>query len=118
MQRKSSSSVKIFYPEFSREEIVAALRRMVIALDKRLPLKLALLFGSYAAGTFTVCSDVDVLIVYEGEENKKAYALAKNILDVPHIEPHVYSESQYRKMRKVIDQMAKNGTILSGAMAL
>lgn len=116
MQKKLSSSVKIFYPKFSREEIVAALRKMIKTLDKKLPLKVAILFGSYAAGNFTVSSDVDVLIVYRGEENKEAYSLSKKTLDLPRLEPHVYSEGEYEKIRQVIDKMAKKGIILSGSM--
>jgi len=118
MQKESSSSVRIFYPESSREEIVVTLREMTKALDRKLPLKLAMLFGSYAAGNYTVRSDVDVLIVYRGEEHKEAYTLTKKTLDIPRLEPHVYSEGQWEEMRMVIEKMARKGIMLFGTNPL
>ena len=112
MQRKSSSSVQIFYPKYRREEIIKSLCEKVRILHRILPLKSALLFGSYAMGNFTVASDIDVLIVYRGQENKKAYSLAKKILDLPQLEPHVYSEPQSSQMAGIIGKMSKKGIIL------
>jgi len=114
MQRKSSNSVQIFYPNYSREEILTSLREKIKTLHRKLPLKLALLFGSYATGNFTTASDIDVLIVYRGEENKEAYSLTKKTLRLPRLEPHVYSESQYEKMHHVIEKMTREGVILYG----
>jgi uncharacterized protein YutE (UPF0331/DUF86 family) len=46
-------------------------------------------------GTITVGSDIDLLIVYRGEERVDTYALVKKLLDLPHLEPHIYSEAEY-----------------------
>jgi predicted nucleotidyltransferase len=112
MQRESSSSVRIFYPKFDKEELIQKLRGKVIDLTSQLPLSLVVLFGSYAQGRSTVASDVDVLIVYRGEEKKDAYAIVKKIIDIPLLEPHVYSEDEYKLLGKVIDRMIARGVVL------
>src|SRR3990170_7801764 len=85
MRRGSSSSVKISYPRYSRQEVLNRLAAGVIALQQRLPLKRVVLFGSYASGRFTAASDIDVLVVYEGEPRPDAFALIKRTLDLPRI---------------------------------
>ena len=57
MQGEASSSVKIFYPPFSREELIALLRQRVSVLQEKLPLRRVVLFGSYAKGRQTIASD-------------------------------------------------------------
>ena len=81
-------------------------------LSKELPLLLVVLFGSYAQGNYTVASDVDVLIVYEGKGRKDAFALTKKTLDIPLLEPHVYSEDEYEEYKEVIAKMAAGGVVL------
>ncbi|MGQ9477637.1 MAG: nucleotidyltransferase domain-containing protein [Candidatus Bipolaricaulia bacterium] len=57
---------------------------------ERLPLALVVLFGSYARGNYTtVASDVDLLIVYKGEPREGAFALVKEELALPRLEPHL-----------------------------
>jgi len=41
-------------------------------LKERLYLLLVVLFGSYAEGNYTVASDVDLLVVYDGEKRKRS----------------------------------------------
>ena len=112
MQRKSSDSVRIFYPKFNKEELIQAIRKKLGDLNKKLPLLSVVLFGSYAKGNYTVASDADLLVVYRGKERKDAYATVKKTLGIPRLEPHVYSDSQYQKMKKTIDRMTKNGIVL------
>lgn len=112
MQRRSSGSVRIFYPEFDREEIVRILSERLGALDARLPLIRVVLFGSYARGNYTVASDVDLLIVYRGKPRADAYIIAKRILDIPRLEPHPYSQAEYDKMKRVISRMSEAGIVL------
>ncbi|MFH1928657.1 MAG: nucleotidyltransferase domain-containing protein, partial [Chloroflexota bacterium] len=90
MPKKSSSSVRVFYPPFSREDLLALLRRRVPALGEKLPLKRVVLFGSYATGRQTVASDIDLLVVYAGQPREDAYALVKRTLNIRRLEPHVY----------------------------
>jgi len=112
MQRKSSDSVQIFYPKFNKEKLVQTIQERLEDLNQKLPLLLVVLFGSYAKGNYTVASDADLLVVYRGKERKDAYATVKRTLGVPHLEPHVYSHSEYEKMRKTINNMIKNSVVL------
>ncbi|GAI94929.1 unnamed protein product, partial [marine sediment metagenome] len=110
--RKSPSSVQIFYPKFNKDELIQIIRERLDDLNKKLPLLLVILFGSYAKGSYTVASDADLLVVYGGKERKDAYATVKRTLRVPRLEPHVYSHSEYEKMKKVVNKMTKDGVVL------
>jgi len=112
MLKKSLGSVQIFYPKFNKEELIQAVRERLEDLNKKLPLQLVVLFGSYAKGNYTVASDADLLVVYRGKERKDAYATVKKTLGVSRLEPHVYSDSEYEKMKKTINKMTKNGIVL------
>jgi predicted nucleotidyltransferase len=114
MLKKSSSSVRVFYPKLSREELIRAIRKNLGELKKRLPLLLVVLFGSYARGNYTVASDVDLLVVYEGEQKEEAYAIVKRTLDIPHLEPHVYSQREYEVAKDDINNMIKDGVVILG----
>ena len=101
MRERSSSSVRIYYPRFSRGELIEKLRRCAEELSKKLPLKRVILFGSYASGRQTAASDVDVLVVYEGERDKReVYDLCWDLIGLPNLELHLYSEDEYLKLRK------------------
>ena len=86
MRRRSSNSVRVFYPKFDKGEIVRVLSERVKELGEKLPLIRIVLFGSHAKGNYTVGSDVDILVVYRGEKRDDAYALVKKILDIPRLE--------------------------------
>jgi|GEM_PF-2546274 len=66
MERRSPSTVRIFYPKLSKEKVILRIQKALVALQGKLPLKLVVLFGSHAKGNYTVASDIDLLIVYEG----------------------------------------------------
>ena len=70
------------------------------------------MIGSYAKGNYTVASDVDLLVVYEGEAKKEAYAIVKGAFDIPNVEPHVYTENQYEEIKDTVKRMTKEGVIL------
>lgn len=112
MRKGSSSSVRIFYPKFDREEVIRILSERLPELRKSLPLLKVVLFGSYAKGNYTVRSDIDLLIVYAGEERPDAYALAKKVLNLPRLEPHVYTERQYQELEAQIRKMIEGGVVL------
>lgn len=109
MRKKSSSSVRVFYPKFSRDEVIKVIGERLPDLKKELPLLLVVLFGSYAKGNYTVASDVDILVVYDGEERKDAYATVKRAIGIPGLEPHVYTAREYWQMRDTIDKMIEGG---------
>lgn len=110
--KKSSGSVQIFYPRFDKEEIIQAISRGLKKIWEELPLLLVVLFGSYARGNYTVASDVDLLVVYRGEERGDAYSIIKRAIDIPLLEPHVYSEREYRAMKETIRNMVRDGILL------
>jgi len=112
MPTTSSSSVQIFYPKFDQAYLLRILHERLKILQKELQLLRVVLFGSYAKGNFTVGSDVDLLIVYKGEERTDAYAIVKKSLDIPHLEPHLYSEEEYKKMERLIDRMSDGGILI------
>lgn len=112
MQKRSSDSVRIFYPRFSKEEIISDIHRKLTDLNKKLPLRLVILFGSYATGKSTVASDVDILVVYRGERRQDSYAVVKRTLDISRLEPHIYTEEEYEEMKEIVDKMTKSGIVL------
>lgn len=118
MQKKSSSSVRIFYPKFDRKALIQQLKKKLGNLARELPLSLVILFGSYARGNYTVGSDIDLLIVYRGKKKKDAFAIAKKTLDIPMLEPHLYSEDEYEPLKKTIDQMTSGGVVIFSSSPL
>jgi hypothetical protein len=104
--------VRIFYPEFSREEVIQSLKQKLADLQKQLPCLLVVLFGSYARGNFTVASDVDLLVVYQGGENERAYAAVKQVFGIPRLEPHVYAEDGYRTVKDTLHEMIRDGVVI------
>lgn len=112
MLKKSSNSVRIYYPKFDRECLIQKLKERLGALEEKLPLQLVVLFGSYAKGNYTVASDIDLLIVHKGEERKDAFAIVKKTFSIPRLEPHVYSEDGYERLKGTISKMLENGVVL------
>ena len=112
MRRRLSGSVKVFYPRFSREELVRHIGEKVPSLQNRLPLTLMVLFGSYARGNYTVASDIDLLVVYGGERRDDAFATIKKTIAVPGLEPHVYTEEEYEGLKATINRMIEGGIVL------
>jgi HEPN domain-containing protein/predicted nucleotidyltransferase len=115
MQRRSSSSVRIFYPEFDREKVLQILSERLKALEAKLPLIRVVLFGSYAKENYAVGSDIDLLVVYRGEKRADAYAVTKRTLDIPRLEPHLYTEEEYKKMEGTISKMIEGGIVLQNS---
>lgn len=112
MQKRSSNTVRIFYPRFKLDELVAKLQAGIPALARHLDLRKVVLFGSYARGRQTVASDIDLLVVYAGEPPEDAYALIKQSLRIPGLEPHAYSQEEYEAMRETVERMARDGIII------
>ena len=112
MRKEPSSSVRIFYPKFDKEELIQKLKKKMEELAGKLPLSLVVLFGSYARGNYTVASDVDLLVVYRGKERKDAFATVKRTLDIPLLQPHVHSEDEYERLGEVIGRMIADGVVL------
>jgi predicted nucleotidyltransferase len=88
--------------------IIEALKQKVDALKKKLQVSMVVLFGSYAKDSYTVNSDIDLLIVHRGDV-KDAYAIAKRTISIYGVEPHTYPEEEYRQMRGTIRKMIEGG---------
>ena len=112
MRSESRGSVRIFYPRYRREEVIRLLRERLARLAEVLPLRRAVLFGSYARGDYTVASDVDLLLVYRGPARPDAYALAWKTLDLPRLELHLYTEEEYERLRPTLERMTREGVPL------
>lgn len=112
MRNESSASVRIFYPRWTRERLVAHLQSSLPLLAARLPLARVLLFGSFAKGRFTATSDIDLLVVYHGEPQEDAYALVRKTLNIPGLEPHVYTVEEYKAFRPTVDRMTEDAVVL------
>lgn len=103
------SSVRVFWPRYSREELLAQLRAGLGALGRVLELRQAVLFGSWAKGRQTAASDVDLLVVYGGPHRPDAYGLCRRHVRVRGLEPHVYSEEEFAALAPVLDPMIRGG---------
>lgn len=112
MPSRSLPSVRIFYPKWTRHGLIRHLRARLPLLADRLPLVRVVLFGSYAKGTFTVASDVDLLIIYRGKHRENAYALVRKTLNIPHLEPHVYTLDEVESMKATVGRMERQGVVL------
>ena len=104
-----SGSVKVSYPHASSAQLVALLRERLPALAAVLPVKRAVLFGSWATGRATAYSDVDLLVVYAGPRRDDAYKLVRRCLDLRGLEPHVYTEAEAADLRPTLDRMTRAG---------
>jgi hypothetical protein len=100
MPKKSSNSVKIYYPKLSREELTSLLKEKTHDLLKELPLKTIILFGSYAKGRYTASSDVDLLVVIKDQHKDYAYHKTHNSLGIDNLQLHLYTSEEYEKLRR------------------
>jgi len=92
--------------------LIRRLEERMDVLNERLPLLRVVLFGSYARGNHTVASDVDLLVVYQGPAREDAFAVVKKVLSIPGLEPHVYTEEEYRQAEQRIARMTEGGVVL------
>jgi len=107
-----SGSVRIFYPEFDKERLIQILRERVKDLETKLPLDRVVLFGSYSQNRYTVGSDIDLLIVYDGKTRQDAYTLTKKTIDILRLEPHLFTVQEYEILKPTLDKMTEKGVLL------
>lgn len=106
------SSVRVFFPRFDQAGLLRCLKERLEDLRATLPLLRVVLFGSWARGNFTVASDVDLLVVYQGPLREDPFAVVKRTMNIPALEPHVYSEEEYRQLEGQIARMTEGGIVL------
>ncbi len=49
-------------------------------------------------------SDID-LVIYGGKRSENAYALVRKTLNVPHLEPHVYTLQEVEGVKATVERM-------------
>ncbi|MGA8856055.1 MAG: nucleotidyltransferase domain-containing protein [Candidatus Bathyarchaeia archaeon] len=87
--------VKVTYPSLTKMEVVETLRRALANLEKKLPLSIVILFGSFARDRYTAGSDIDLLVVYKGQERVDAFKVVMDEVRLPRLEPRIYTEEQF-----------------------
>ena len=112
MRRKSSNSVKVFYPKYNRETLLKVLKDRVSILRFKIPLKAIVLFGSYAKNNYTAFSDIDLLIIYRGKRESKYYKIIKETLGIKGLEIHMYSDEEYKLNKTIVNKMIKDGVVI------
>ena len=101
MQRRSSSSVRVFFPKYSAERVIGEVRKTIDKLSGKVALEKVMLFGSYAKKRYTVASDIDILVVFDDSrstEDETYKALMRNI-ELPRLELHLLSKKEYEDMK-------------------
>ena len=88
------------------------LRERLPLLGKRLPLVRVVLFGSWSTGRHTPASDVDLLVIYRGEQREDAFRVVKTTLALPGLEPHVYTQHEAETMQNRLARMTAGGIVL------
>jgi predicted nucleotidyltransferase len=89
------SHVSVTYPFLSRGEVLERLKQACVRLEGKLPISRIIPFGSYAVDRYTAGSDIDVVVVYRGNEIENAYKIVMNETRLPRLEPRVYTEEQF-----------------------
>ncbi|MDI7261093.1 MAG: nucleotidyltransferase domain-containing protein [Thermodesulfobacteriota bacterium] len=110
--KRLSGSVRIFYPEFDKEKLIQILKGKLKDLEAKLPLNRVILFGSYSKDRYTVGSDIDLLVVYSGKVREDAYAIVKKTINIPRLEPHLFTYEEYQILQPTLDKMTEKGVVL------
>ena len=111
------SHVRVSYPALSKMEIIEKLKEARIRLRKELPVLRMILYGSYALDRHTAGSDIDLLVVYDGKQRKDAYKLVMTSVDLPRLEPKVYTQQEFNtrvaRSKKFSEILEKEGIVIS-----
>lgn len=90
--------VKVTYPSLTKTEVVERLRRASAILEKKLPLAMVILYGSFARDRYTAGSDIDLLVVYKGKDRVDAFKIVMDEVRLPRLEPRIYTEEQFNTL--------------------
>jgi uncharacterized protein len=101
--------VRIWWPALDREELLCRLKHGADRLGALLRLERVVLFGSWATGRATAQSDIDLLVVYRGHPRTDAFALTWRAIDLPRLEPHVYSSAEALALEETLERMTRGG---------
>lgn len=137
-QKKSGNQINYFL-DFSNEMISSALSAVEHSRFERLPARvrlsindflkeletkpiIAVIFGSYASGTYTKSSDIDILLVFQKiEDSKKIENTAKKIsmktntqLNAIYLDYQEFKESFHNPTKEFFKKLKKDKIILIG----
>lgn len=111
MRKRSSSSVRVFFPKFSVDEVVERIKETASHFSEDLGLEKVVLFGSYAKNRHTVSSDIDILVIFDESISDEVYKTPMKNVKLPRVELHILSKKEYESMKgsKWIETMEKEG---------
>jgi len=92
------SRVRVTYPALTREQVIERLKQAQVNLERKLRVSRSILYGSYAEGSYTAGSDIDVIVIYEGEERPDAYKIVMEEVGLPRLEPKTYTADQFNAL--------------------
>jgi predicted nucleotidyltransferase len=103
-----------------QNEAIKIAQRYLMAVNKKHPVECALLFGSFAKGTYHRDSDIDIAIVF-----KNASDLIDLQIELMHlrndddllIEPHPFISSDFNSSNPVVAEILKYGIELKNFAA-
>jgi predicted nucleotidyltransferase len=111
------SRVKVTYVALSKEQVIGRLKQAQANLRRRLPVTMIILYGSYAQGRHTAGSDIDTIVVYEGEKRDDAYKVVMEEVGLPRLEPKIYTENEFKAMKlqspRFAETIQNEGIVLS-----
>jgi len=100
MLKKSSGSVKVYYPEHKREEVISVLKDYFSEKARKLKIREVYLFGSYARGNYTAHSDIDLFVVVEDNVNcDELYNYLRKTIKLRRLEILIFHVSDYERIK-------------------
>ena len=89
------------------------IRTLVVPLVKAYPVRRVILFGSYARGTATEHSDVDLIIDSDGQLNGfDFFGIIGDIAKKMPIEVDVFEFGEVKKPSNMFDSIVKEGVVI------
>jgi predicted nucleotidyltransferase len=99
-----------------KKNAIRTAQQYVNAVRAKYPLTRALIFGSYAKGTYHADSDIDVAVVLKNVENLFDMQIAlmhlRNDNDLL-IEPHVFREKDFTADNPLVHEILQAGVVLN-----
>lgn len=104
--------MKIFYPRWTREELLQRLRTGLRTLAQEVPLEEAYLFGSWARGQALPGSDVDLLLIYRGPLREDLHLRARRAFPGLPLELHAYTQEEKEILEPLLGRMLEGAILL------
>jgi len=95
-----------------KNEAIKIAKRYIDSVSKKYQIESAILFGSYAKGTYHADSDIDIAIILKKIDDVIDMQIELMCLrsdDDLLIEPHPFSETDFKISNPVVAEILKNG---------